>query len=275
MTTQTVQAPGTTRARRLVEGTAFVGVWIALGYLLGADANVYLLLGIPLTVAFQLLVRRRPLRELWVRDGERRFHLDRAGIALAVLLAVVPVVTLVQATGAGSWPLGLWAVAAIAGAVPAAWTFRRSRFVTTVLYTLPTVVIGGALLAVLSLAVPGGPTDLGAAVGLGLFSVLQYIPAVFVLEEVAFRGALDTHAQRPGERGGIATALFFSAVWGAWHLPIQSAPGIPLWMNLVQVVLVSVVLGLPITYAWRRTGTLAAPGLGHAIYNGMRNAVLS
>ena len=280
MTTETgtVRAPEATgRARRLVEGTAFVGVWIALGYLLPVDPNAYLLLGIPLTLAFQLLVRRRPVRELWMRDGER-FRLDRAGSAMAILLAVTPVVTLVQAIGAGSWSMTVWAVAAAAGAVPAAWAFRRTRFVSTVLHALPTVLVGGVVIALSSLVQPlatGGQVDLLGMLGVGLFSALQYLPAVFVLEEVAFRGALDAHVQHPGERGGVATAVFFSAAWGAWHLPISTTPGQPLWASLAGVVVISVVLGVPLCWAWRRTGSLAAPGLGHAVYDGLRNAVLS
>jgi len=279
MTAETVRAPATTgRARRLAEGTVFVGVWIALGYLLPVDANTYILLGIPLTVAFQLWVRRRPLRELWMRDGTDRVRLDRAGLVLAVLLAVTPVVTLVQAVGGSAWSTAVWAVAATAGAVPAAWAFRRTRFVSTVLHALPTVLAGGLVIAATSLVQPlsaGRPVDLLGMLGIGLFSALQYLPAVFVLEEVAFRGALDAHVQRPGERGGVATALLFSAAWGAWHLPISTAPGQPLWASLLGLVAVSVVLGIPLAWAWRRTGSLAAPGLGHALYDGLRNAVLS
>lgn len=279
MATEAVQAPQSTRrTRRLVEGTAFVGVWIALGYVLPVDTNTYILLGVPLTVAFQLWVRRRPLRELWVREGTDRFRLDRAGLALALLLAVTPVVLLVQSTGAGAWSTAVWALAATAGAIPAAWAFRRTRLVTTLLYALPTVLAGGLVIALLSLVRPtasGGSVDLLGMLGVGVLSALQYLPAVFVLEEVAFRGALDAQVQHPGERGGVATALFFSAAWGAWHLPVSSVPGQPLWMNLLSLVVVSVVLGLPLAWAWRRTGTLAAPGLGHAAYDGLRNAVLS
>ncbi len=279
MTTQTVRVAETTgRARRLVEGTAFVGVWIALGYLLPVDANTYILLGVPLTVAFQLWVRHRPLRELWMRDGVDRVRLDRAGLAMALLLAVTPVVTLVQALGAGSWSMAVWAVTAAGGAVPAAWAFRRTRLVTTVLYALPTVLAGGLAITALSLVQPvasGRPVDLLGMLGVGLFSALQYLPAVFVLEEVAFRGALDAHVQHPGERGGVATAVLFSAAWGAWHLPVSTTPGQPLWVNLLGLVTISVVLGIPLAWAWRRTGSLAAPGLGHALYDGLRNAVLS
>ena len=43
----------------------------------------------------------------------------------------------------------------------------------------------------------------------------------FVLEEVAFRGALDAHVHHEGEGRGWQSALFVSALWGLWHLPIS------------------------------------------------------
>jgi hypothetical protein len=99
--TAPVTSPVTGRTRRVLEVVALVAVWMALGWLLGVDPNGYLLLGIPLTLAFQLLVRRRPVRELWVRDGDR-FALDRVAVLVAVLLMVVPAVMLVRAP----WPPG-------------------------------------------------------------------------------------------------------------------------------------------------------------------------
>jgi hypothetical protein len=61
--------PVRSRPRRLVEGFAFIAAWVGLGYLFPGSAEAYLLMGIPLTTVFQVLVRRRPLRELWVREG--------------------------------------------------------------------------------------------------------------------------------------------------------------------------------------------------------------
>ena len=40
--------------------------------LLPIGPAVYLLLGVALAVGFQLLVRRRPLRELWARRGAQK-----------------------------------------------------------------------------------------------------------------------------------------------------------------------------------------------------------
>ena len=55
--------------RRWAEVLAFVGVWIVAGLLLDMSPYTYLLFGIPLTAGFQLFVRKRPIKDLWVRGG--------------------------------------------------------------------------------------------------------------------------------------------------------------------------------------------------------------
>ena len=64
--------PDASRRRRVIEAAAFVTVWVTAGYMLRLSSNAYLLLGVPLTAAFQLLVRRRPLRELFAAGHGRR-----------------------------------------------------------------------------------------------------------------------------------------------------------------------------------------------------------
>jgi hypothetical protein len=54
---------------RYLQVLALVVVWIAIGFYFRVDANSYLLLGVPLTVVFQLAVARRRLSALWVRDA--------------------------------------------------------------------------------------------------------------------------------------------------------------------------------------------------------------
>ena len=55
--------------QRYLAVTLFVAAWMAGGWLFRLDPNVYLLLGVPLPVLFQWLVRRRPIRALWVREA--------------------------------------------------------------------------------------------------------------------------------------------------------------------------------------------------------------
>jgi membrane protease YdiL (CAAX protease family) len=266
----------TGRTRRFLECAGFVAVWVGLGYLLPVDANAYLLLGVPLTAVFQLVVRRRPLRELWVRDGAP-FRLGRWGVALAVLLAVLPLVTGVRALAAGSWVVAGWMACAVAGAVPAAWTLSRAPLRQTLRAAAPATIVGVLLFGTLAgaaLVTAGRPPDVPDMLGTGLRSALLYLPAGFVLEEVAFRGALDAHVHHPGEPRGLPGAVFVGVLWGLWHLPL-APPTAPLWITLAQLVAVHGVLGVLLSYAWRRTGSLAAPGLAHALIDAVRNGLLA
>src|SRR5205085_12026032 len=61
-------------------------------------------------------------------------------------------------------------------------------------------------------------------------SLARYFPVCFVLEEVAFRGALDAHVYHPGDRYAKRTAVAVSALWGLWHLG-----ALPLTPSLVPV----------------------------------------
>src|SRR5688572_29046529 len=102
----------TSRRRRVIEAVAFVTAWVTAGYVLRLSSNGYLLLGIPLTAAFQLLVRRRPLRELFAA-GTPRFALTRQGAASAGVLAIAPGYYATQAVTAGDWTTFGWYLAAM------------------------------------------------------------------------------------------------------------------------------------------------------------------
>jgi hypothetical protein len=84
---------------RYCHALLFVGLWVGLGIVLKLDPNAYLLAGVPLTIGFQLLVRRRPLSAMWVRQAPP-FRLGRLGALLAVGLLIVPVKEL-SAPGSG------------------------------------------------------------------------------------------------------------------------------------------------------------------------------
>lgn len=271
---QPVAATERTPRRRLLEGVGFVAVWVALGFLLPGGDDVYLLVGIPLTVAFQVVVRRRPLRELWVRDGSR-FGLDRGGVVLALLLALVPATFGFLALPDGDWPRVGWHVAAVGGAVAAAYAVRS----TTVLVILRSAALAIAIGVGGNLLVLGGihvataaPIELAAMVGTVLKSLALYLPATFVIEEVAFRGALDAHLHHAGEGRGWRTAVLVSALWGLWHLPV--AEGLPLPVLLVFLVTWHCAIGVPLSFAWRRTGNLAGPAFAHSTIDAARNALL-
>jgi membrane protease YdiL (CAAX protease family) len=99
-----------------------------------------------------------------------------------------------------------------------------------------------------------------------------YFPATFALEEVAFRGALDAHVHHEGDSRPWSSAILVSALWGLWHLPIST--GLPLPVLLVTLPAAHIVLGVPLSFAWRRTRNLTGPAFAHAAIDAVRNALL-
>ncbi len=244
------------------------------GYLLHVSANAYLLLGIPLTIGFQVLVRRRPLRELFA-GNTTRFALGRRGVAIAAVLAVVPGFLAVQAAAGGDWTLLGWNLAAMAGAVCAAFSLRASSVSAMLRSAALPIAVGSSgmvlIFGILHIA-SGTPLPVvGGGAAVAKYTAL-YFPATFLLEEVAFRGALDAHVHHDGDARGWQSAIFVSALWGLWHLPVAS--GLPFPLQLLELVVVHVLLGVPLSIAWRRTRNLAGPALAHAVNDAVRNAMM-
>lgn len=266
------------RARPFAEATLFVALWMALAPVVSRDVNLYLLLGVPLTGAFQLLVRRRPLRELWVRDAPP-FRLDAGGWAIAAALTVLPGIRLVQFVVAREWVAAGWTLAAVLGAIAGAYALRRfrRRDARLWLHWVATATVAGVLVLAASLVpavVASGPPQPLAMLLAGLESAILYVPVQFLLEEVTFRGALDTHVDWPGARRPWVSALVVSALWGLWHVPITPA-GVPLAVAVGSALLVHCAVGVPLSLGWRRTGNLFVPVLAHALIDGVRNGLMA
>jgi Type II CAAX prenyl endopeptidase Rce1-like len=266
---------------RYVVATAFVGGWVACGLAFHLSAIAYLLLGIPLTAAFQILVARQPLVALWVRR-ERRFGLDRRGWLVAVVLALAPLVSLVSDLQAHRWLEAAWSVAAVLGAVPGAFALTRLRRADgrALLACMATAgVIGVLWMAGAGVAVrlQGGgaaAVTLAHRLGTGIHHFLDFVPVVFVLEEVSFRGALDSYVHPDPTAKGLASAAFVSALWGLWHLPVAAGRG-PMAVVVVSLLLVHTTVGIPLSVYFRRSGNLAVPGIVHAFIDGVRDMLLA
>ena len=255
-----------------------VGAWMAIGWALGLDANRYLLLGFPITAAFQRGVRRRPLYQLWVRDASE-LRIDRTAASLAALFSATPVYTLVRHLAASDKPVDLvlvaWLLAAITGAVGAGFAFRHFRADTLRLLARCAATagtLGIALVIAARLAQPAGVPVTAAAALTATKWFLLYLPVGFALEEVFFRGALDTHVHDSPERGGVASALFVSALWGVWHLPMRD-PRLSIWTAAAAMIVVHSIIGIPLSIYWRRSGNLAVPATAHAFVDAVRNAL--
>jgi hypothetical protein len=215
VTAATISQPS--QVRRAIEITAIVAIWIAIGIAFHLSVNVYLLVGIPLTGAFQWGVRREPLRALWLRVAQP-FSLDAAGWVIAGLLPAFPCYRLVVHLRAGPHlaHIGFY-LSAIAGSLAAAYALRNFHRATVRPFLMCLVIAGGIGIAfMVGGAIAGrlAHRTLSQRLSIGLSSLLLYVPISFVLEEVSFRGAFDSHLHHPGEPRWWATALFVSALWG-------------------------------------------------------------
>jgi membrane protease YdiL (CAAX protease family) len=267
------------RLRRLIEVTAFWGVWIGLGEALGlghspGEIETYLLLGVPLVVLFQLFVARRDIRELWVR-GAPKILLRRVTIAIGVATAIYPLISLVKAiavSNPASLAIAFFVIATVGtGAAGYAFgLFKRKTWRYLVLcilfatgYSVLLQVLDEAELSLTHPLVFHPDQDLSVFI----LSLLQYIPTVFVFEEVVFRGALDTHLHRPGDRHGVWSAVYISVLWSLWHAPLFG------WDHAGALLISMVPMGVALSIYWRKSGNLGVSGSAHALADSIRNAI--
>ena len=260
---------------RFLHVCAIVGIWMALGFGLHLTPDAYLLLGVPLTVIFQSLIRRQPIRALWVREAPA-FRLGLSGWAVAAALAFYPLYRLMDSLRARNYGVStLWFCATVVGAVGAAYALRNFRPATIREFwtCLGTAGVMGILLLLPAAFVTGiGHRTLAERLHEGATSLLLYVPVVFVLEEVTFRGAFDAHVHHPGERQDYLSAFLVSGLWGLWHLPMAMGHQ-PLWQLLPGLLGVHCALGALLSFGWRRSGNLFVCGFAHALADAVRNAL--
>ncbi|MBV8844851.1 MAG: CPBP family intramembrane metalloprotease [Bryobacterales bacterium] len=266
------------RIRRFTEGTAAVAVWMIVGLVFRMSANAYLLLGIPIAIGFQRYVRREPLPTMWVRKATP-FHLGIGGITIAILLMVKPLIDLADAfRSREGLAVCVWFLVAMTGAWPAAYAlrnFRRANFRELLICLATAGAVGCAIMVATAFALPARHDPAWAKVRTGLGSFLNYVPVIFLVEEVWFRGVLDSHLHHPGERRGALSAIYVSALWGVWHYPISAQPHHlrDLLPTLAALLAVHIAIGALLSWSWRRSGNLFVPGSAHALIDAVRNAM--
>lgn len=269
---------------------AVVGAWMLAGFVFHMPGNAYLILGVPLLFAFQTLVARRPVSELWFKRPAAA-PVPRWTWAVAAAFMVFPCCCLVKEWGYSGWDIRLWYCCATAGAVPLAVSIARFS-----MKDLPPLLLcfatAGAL-GILFVAVPGllahyvAPRhgtahDLEVVIRLREIarSFALYVPVVFLLEEVFFRGGLDSYLHRSDDRDPWISAGFVSAVWGLWHLPLvlpgllrAAAPGAAIAVTIIGITSVHYAIGTFLSIGWRRSGLLFVPALVHASIDAVRNGL--
>lgn len=261
------------RPARAVVATTVIGGYMAVGFAFGLGPEAYLLVGIPFTIGFQVLIARRPLRALWLREAPpMRFTLRSIGAI--VVLAIAPAIVAAGGIRAGNLALTGWGVAAMFGAVGVAYALRamdRDAVRSTIRTTLITGAVLVGVMVAYRLATGGFDGNVVVAITTSVTSVASYLPVVFVMEEVLFRGAIDSYLHGSTRAPDRASALYGSALWGIWHLPVASvALGA---LTIPYLVVVHAIIGYFLVGSWRRTGNLGAPGIAHALIDALRNAV--
>ena len=252
----------------------FVAGWMALGWCFHLDPYAYLVLGIPLCIVFQLFVRRSPLRACWVRDTTT-FRLDALGLAMALAFLIVLTWFMVKEWSGANWGVRLYFLASLLGAVGVAFALRQFTVCAARSFLLCLATAGllgcGMLLLVAFTQHHKLPLTLARArFGIGQF--LALLPVCFVMEEVAFRGVLDSHVQHPQDSRPWLSAFLLSALWGWWHLPIT--PASALGAGIVAFPITHAMLGVPFSLFWRRSGNLLVPAAVHALIDAARNTIL-
>jgi len=258
-------------AFRYLKAALFVAVYIALGFLLKVNADSYLLLGIPLMLFFQLVIAKRPWHALWLRD-ETKFRLSSKAWLIALLLAAFPLYKIAEAAGHNRLTLlnAGYYLAAVFGAIGAGYCYGSFRKKTTKDFFLCLGIVGVIRAAMYLLPLVTGH-HLQPDYLRGLKSFLLYVPVAFAVEEVVFRGMLDTYVNPAQSQKGIWSALFISALWALWHLPLASN-GENLWLTALASMTISF-WGIPLSIFWRRSGNLAVPAFSHAFADAIRDAL--
>jgi membrane protease YdiL (CAAX protease family) len=251
-----------------------VAGWMTLGGMFHLNAYVYLMLGVPLLVFFQIGVARRPLSELWIRPATPA-PFPWWGYLLIPVFMAWPVIELVRLPDRASWILQLYLGCAIVGAVPLAFTLTRlsRKVLSSLLLCLATGGVLGCAKMVIGAwsAHHLHPLSWDSA-GFGALQFLILLPVCFVLEEVFFRGGLDSYLHRPGDPLPWLSAFFISLLWGLWHLPILGIRGIlPLLGAALILPPLHCLTGVPYALYWRRSGSLLVPATSHALVDAVRN----
>lgn len=251
----------------------FMVVYISLGFLLRLEAVSYLLLGIPLTIIFQLLIVRQPLHKLWLRDGER-FRLNKLGWTITLCFIVFPIYKTIQIVTQDKFTLlnlGYYS-AAILGAFGAGYCYSNFTKKTAKDFLLCFGISAILRMGFYFLPFLTSKNEFNPDYVRAIKSLLTYIPVAFVVEEIVFRGMLDTYIHQSKNVNGVWSALFISVLWGLWHLPLSAGGTTPIWFVALGSMTISL-WGIILSVFWRRTRNLAVPGFSHAFADAIRDGL--
>jgi membrane protease YdiL (CAAX protease family) len=251
----------------------FIVVYISLGFMFQLEAVSYLLLGIPLTIVFQLFVARQPLHKLWLRDNQI-FRLNKLGWTVALCFIAFPIYKSIQLATEDRLTflnLGYYS-AAILGAFGAGYCYGNFTKRTVKDFLLCFEITAILRLAFYFLPFILGKREFNPDYIRAIKSLLTYIPVAFVVEEVVFRGMLDTYVHQSKKIRGTWSALFIAVLWGLWHLPLSADGSNSIWFVALASMIISL-WGIVLSIFWRRSGNIAVPGFSHAFADAIRDGL--
>ena len=260
-------------ARRLAIVAAVVAAWMACGWAFRLDAHAYLLLGIPITLAFQRFVARRGVVRLWTFDDEPVRPRLRSWAWGGSILLVIPLGFLAILLRSGA-SLGesTWALASAVGLVIAMALASAGRIGSRRGWQTALVAAFVGVCVFLLRATHGAAHGM---LWLAMEAVM-FFGVMFLLEEVAFRGAFDRFVARDaaGNRAQIGTAFAISILWGVWHFPVVFAtPADSLsWLGF-EIVMFQIAVGVLLSFAARMGGSLMPPAAAHALMDAVRDTL--
>ncbi len=256
---------------RYIQVILFVTIYIVIGFVFNLKPQSYLLVGIPLTITFQLFIIRQPLHKLWLRDGEK-FHLSKLGWSITLCFIAFPIYKTIELATQDKLTLVnfVYYSATIFGSFGVGYCYSNFTKNTVKDFLLCIGII--ALLRISWYFFPFifGNYKFNPDYIQGIMSLLTYIPVAFAVEEVVFRGMLDTYVHQSKKTNGLWSAIFISCLWSIWHLPLSIDQGLG-W--IVVLALRACFWGVFLSIFWRRTGNLAVPAFSHAFVDAIRDTV--
>jgi membrane protease YdiL (CAAX protease family) len=263
----------TSISSRYILTSLFIVIYIGLGFLFRLEAISYLLLGIPLTIIFQLFIARQPLHKLWLREG-KKFYLNKLGWTITLCFVAFPIYMVIQLAIQDKLTvlnLGYYS-AVILGAFGAGYCYSNFTKKTARDFLLCFGITAVLRMFFYFLPFLIDKDQFNPDYFRAVKSLLTYIPVAFVVEEIVFRGMLDTYIHQSKKVNGLWSAFFISCLWGLWHLPLSINGKNPIWFIVLTSMIISL-WGILLSIFWRRTGNLAVPGFPHAVADAIRDSL--
>src|SRR5262249_6103627 len=255
-----------------LEVTLILITWVAMGKLLHLDDSAYVVAGVPIVAFFQLIIRRQPLRALWIREAPP-FRLN-SKLVFALPLTVLPSLSTIGAVlPFKPWDCALY-VSTVFGAFAAAYALRHLRRQHLRLLILCIIVNELIDAAGWTLQLRMGvwtlrETSMIEKSATGMISFLMGVPLLCMVDEVAFRGAFDSHLNATTGHNWWISALYVSALWAVWHMPVYG----PVDHDSLALFAILLPFGMVLSYLWRKTGNLAYTVIIHALSNALFAAI--